>query len=159
MVQVQIQLLSHNATAPKRGSTGAAGYDLFAAASGVIPAHGRALVATDLTFVIPPDHYGRVAPRSGLAVRFGIDVGAGVIDSDYRGHVSVLLFNTGDAPFAYQLGDRIAQIVFERISTPDIEVVDALPDVTARGAGGFGSTGGFSAAVPPEAAAEMGPLA
>ena len=153
---VRVRLLSAFATAPKRGSSGAAGFDLFASSAGVVPARGRALVPTDISIAIPADCYGRVAPRSGLAVRLGIDVGAGVIDSDYRGALSVLLFNTDDADFAYGVGDRVAQLVIERISTADVEVVETLDD-TERGAGGFGSTGGFSAAS--SSAAEMGPLA
>jgi dUTP pyrophosphatase len=87
---------------------------------------------------------GRVAPRSGLAAKHSIDVGAGVIDYDYRGPVKVILFNLSDADFAIKQGDRIAQLVLERIHTPDVVVVEKLAD-TVRGAGGFGSTGGFSA--------------
>jgi dUTP pyrophosphatase len=87
---------------------------------------------------------GRVAPRSGLAAKHSIDVGAGVIDYDYRGPVKVILFNLSDADFAIARGDRIAQLVLERIHTPDVVVVEKLAG-TVRGAGGFGSTGGFSA--------------
>ena len=81
-----------------------------------------------------------VAPRSGLAYKKGIDVGAGVIDEDYRGEVGVILFNFGEEDFEVAPGDRIAQLILERIATPDVEVVSDL-DATDRGAGGFGSTG------------------
>ena len=83
---------------------------------------------------------GRIAPRSGLAVKHSIDTGAGVIDSDYRGQVKVLLFNHSEVDFEIKEGDRIAQLVLERIYTPEILVVDELEE-TIRGAGGFGSTG------------------
>lgn len=107
---------------------------------------------------------GRVAPRSGLAAKHSIDVGAGVIDADYRGPVKVLLFNLGETDFAINEGDRIAQLIIERVSdstsclmcitndgqiyTPEVLVVEQLPD-SVRGAGGFGSTGGFANMIPP----------
>ena len=81
-----------------------------------------------------------MAPRSGLAVKHGIDVGAGVVDYDYRGPLGVVLFNFGQEPFEVKAGDRIAQLVLERIVTPAVEEVEEL-DSTERGAGGFGSTG------------------
>lgn len=83
---------------------------------------------------------GRIAPRSGLAVKHSIDTGAGVIDSDYRGQVKVLLFNHSEVDFEIKEGDRIAQLVLERIYTPEILIVDEL-EGSIRGAGGFGSTG------------------
>ena len=85
---------------------------------------------------------GRVAPRSGLAVKHSIHTGAGVIDADYRGEVRVVLFNFSDIDFEVKEGDRIAQLILERIYTPEIEVVPVLEE-TIRGVGGFGSTGGF----------------
>lgn len=83
---------------------------------------------------------GRIAPRSGLAVKHFIDTGAGVIDSDYRGQVKVLLFNHSEEDFEINEGDRIAQLVIERIYTPQVVVVEELEE-SVRGAGGFGSTG------------------
>lgn len=105
-----------------------------------MPAHGKALIPTDISMAIPSGYYGRVAPRSGLAVKHFIDVGAGVIDEDYRGPLGVVLFNHSQNDFAVKKGDRIAQLLLEKIATPDIEVVEDL-DETERGAGGFGSTG------------------
>jgi dUTP pyrophosphatase len=93
-----------------------------------------------LAIAIPEGHYGRIAPRSGLAVKNFIDVGAGVIDMDYRGPVGVVLFNHSGDDFHIKQGDRIAQLIIEKISNPQIVEVDDL-DATARGAGGFGSTG------------------
>lgn len=83
---------------------------------------------------------GRIAPRSGLASKHFIDTGAGVIDADYRGQVKVLLFNHADADYEVKEGDRIAQLVLERIVTPEVEEVKELEE-SVRGAGGFGSTG------------------
>lgn len=95
---------------------------------------------TDLAVEVPAGCYGRVAPRSGLAAKHHIDVGAGVIDEDYRGNVGVVLFNHGAEPFVVQRGDRIAQLICERCVLPELLEVDSL-DETQRGAGGFGSTG------------------
>lgn len=83
---------------------------------------------------------GRIAPRSGLAAKHMIDTGAGVIDADYRGQVRVLLFNHGETDFEVKEGDRVAQLILERIYTPEIQVVEELEE-SVRGAGGFGSTG------------------
>ncbi|KIX05092.1 deoxyuridine 5'-triphosphate nucleotidohydrolase [Rhinocladiella mackenziei CBS 650.93] len=135
-----IKKLSPDATTPTRGSAFAAGYDLYASKSITIPSRGKALVSTDLSIATPEGTYGRVAPRSGLASKHFIDTGAGVIDADYRGEVKVLLFNHGNVDFEVNKGDRIAQLVLERIYTPDIVEVEALEE-SVRGAGGFGSTG------------------
>lgn len=114
--------------------------DYYSAYDCVIPARGKAVVKTDIQVELPEGCYGRVAPRSGLAVKNFIDVGAGVIDEDYRGNVGVVLFNHSEVEFAIAKGDRIAQLICERIFYPTIEEVKDLSD-TKRGAGGFGSTG------------------
>ena len=98
-IALRVQRLSANAQLPIRGSKHAAGYDLCSAKACTIPAGGRLVVPTDLSIAVPEGTYGRVAPRSGLAVKHGIDVGAGVIDQDYRGPVGVVLFNFGEHPF------------------------------------------------------------
>lgn len=139
-LSLRIKLLSEHGRAPQCASPGAAGYDIFSAQETTISARGRALIATDISLDIPAGHYGRVAPRSGLALKYGIDVGAGVIDSDYRGPLGIVLFNFGDADFAIKRGDRIAQLLIEPIAKPAIAVVTEL-DATGRGHGGFGSTG------------------
>jgi len=90
--------------------------------------------------IIPSGHYGRIAPRSGLAYKSMIDIGAGVIDSDYRGEVKVLMINSSNVEFQVTKGMRIAQLILERASTPDIIEVGSL-DETERSNGGFGSTG------------------
>ncbi|KZV64081.1 dUTP diphosphatase [Peniophora sp. CONT] len=136
-----IKRLSEKAKLPTRGSALAAGYDLYSAEEKVIPARGKALVDTQISIAVPAGTYGRVAPRSGLASKFMIDTGAGVIDADYRGVVFVLLFNLSEQDFTVKEGDRIAQLIIEKIQTPEVLEVEDL-DATLRGAGGFGSTGG-----------------
>ena len=135
-----MQRLSNNAALPKRGTEGADGYDLCAAQSCTIPAGGKGLVKTGISIQFPTGLYARIAPRSGLALKKFIDVGAGVVDADYRGEVGVVLFNHGDQDFEVKMGDRIAQLILEKISTPAVEEVSGL-DETVRGSGGFGSTG------------------
>lgn len=139
---LRVYLRSDKATLPVKGSEWAAGYDIFSSAPGVIPAHGQGLIDTDLTVCVPYGTYGRIAPRSGLAVRNGILTGAGVVDADYRGEVKVLLFNHSDKDFHVEAGDRIAQLVLERIVNADIVAITAEEvDNTARGEARFGSTG------------------
>lgn len=136
---LQVRLLSSHATAPFRASEGAAGYDLYSAYDATIPSRNRLLVKTDIAISIPSNCYAQVASRSSMAMKM-IDIGAGVIDADYRGNVGVILINHGDIPFEVKKGDRIAQLILHRIETPVVSVVDELT-VTDRNEGGFGSTG------------------
>jgi len=138
--RLHFKRLHDDARLPTRGSAGAAGLDLYAVERIVLEPGGRAAVRTGLAVAIPRGFYGRVAPRSGLAVRHGIDVLAGVIDSDYRGEILCALVNHGDAPFEIEPGARIAQFIIEAIATPEPAWADDLEE-TQRGAGGFGSTG------------------
>ncbi len=139
---LRVARLTPDSKIPVRSSALAAGMDLFSATSGVVSKRSRALFPLDIAIQLPPGTYGRIAGRSGLALKWGIDVAAGVIDADYRGPVGVVLVNNSDEDFAVQPGDRIAQLILERIAMPKIVEVDAdgLSD-TRRGAGGFGSTG------------------
>ncbi|ORY19476.1 dUTPase-like protein [Clohesyomyces aquaticus] len=114
-MQLQVQFLSDKATAPTKGSAFAAGHDLYSARDIVIPARGRARVDTDISIAVPAGTYGRVAPRSGLAAKHGIDTMAGVIDADYRGQVGVILANLSDTDFEVKVGDRIAQLIVEKV--------------------------------------------
>ena len=135
--------LTETSRVPTRGSVEAAGDDLYCDDEETrIEPGGRKLVSTGISIEVPSGTYGRIAPRSGLAVKQGIDVGAGVVDKDYRGEVKVLLYNFGDEPFLARRGDRIAQLVLEMIKTPYVaEVTQHAMTSTERGAGGFGSTG------------------
>ena len=125
---------------PTRGSAHAAGLDLCSIEQVTLAAGARAAVRTGLSVAIPEGFYGRIAPRSGLAVNYGLDVLAGVIDSDYRGEIVCALVNHGRETFVLAAGQRIAQLIVEAIITPEPAWADSL-DETARGASGFGSTG------------------
>lgn len=124
---------------PRRGSALAAGLDVCSIEDVELQPKQRATVRTGLAVAIPPGFYGRVAPRSGLAAKNGLDVLAGVIDSDYRGEIGCVLYNTGDEVIALPAGSKICQLVVEQIITPEAAWVIDL-DETARGAAGFGST-------------------
>src|SRR6185312_986682 len=142
---LKVKRLHPDAILPVRGSKGAAGYDLFSASEEtIICAHGKATIDTNLSIKVPSGYYGRIAPRSGLAQKNFIDVGAGVIDEDYRGAVKVLLFNFSVEEFCVKKGDKIAQLILEKIATPEVLEVDEL-DQTERGDKGFGSTGSNAA--------------
>ena len=137
---LKVQKLSNNTALPKRSTDGAAGYDLCASQDCTIPIGGKGLVKTGLSISFPVGLYASIAPRSGLALKKFIDVGVGVVDSDYRGEVGVVLFNHGDQEFEVKMGDKIAQLSLEKIDTPPVEEVQDLDD-TVRGSSGFGSTG------------------
>jgi len=121
-----------------------AGVDLYAAVEteAVIDAGTWKLVPTGIALAIPEGYEGQVRPRSGLALKHGIGMlnGPGTIDADYRGEISVILFNFSDRPFPIRRGDRIAQLVFARLEKAAFVKVDALSE-TVRGTGGFGHTG------------------
>ena len=139
-LQLQVKKLNPKALLPVKGSENAAGYDLHAIEASVVPARGQAMIGTGLAFGIPVGNYGRVAPRSGLAAKNSIDVLAGVIDSDYRGELKVILANFSDKDFQVEEGMRIAQLIIEKYTLTSLTEVETLDD-TVRGAGGFGSTG------------------
>ena len=140
MSKIYFKKLHDEAVVPTRGSEFAAGLDLSSVESVVIEPGDRAIVATGLAVIIPNGTYLRIAPRSGLAAKHGIDVLAGVVDSDYRGEIKVILVNFAREPFAVMPGERIAQAILEQCVIADVETVDELTD-TDRGAAGFGSTG------------------
>ncbi|XP_063931538.1 uncharacterized protein LOC135143578 isoform X1 [Zophobas morio] len=139
-IKLKVQRLSAQATLPVRATEFSAGYDLFSSSDIVVPAKGKELIKTDIAIAIPPNCYGRIAPRSGLAWKLSVDVGGGVVDADYRGPLGVILFNHGEKDFSIKRGDRVAQLILEKIITPTVEEVSEL-EPTARGSGGFGSTG------------------
>lgn len=139
-MEIKIKLLSEVGKIPTKGTDFSAGYDLYAAENGEIDPLKRCLIKTNISIAIPKGYYGRIAPRSGLAYKNGIDVMAGVIDSDYRGDVGVILYNTGIEVFSFNRGDRIAQLVIEKCHKADWVQVDDLSD-TDRGDGGYGHTG------------------
>jgi dUTP pyrophosphatase len=141
--ELRFQRLDDGSTLPTRAHEGDAGLDLHSAESATIAPGRRASVGTGLAVAIPPGFVGLVTPRSGLALRHGIALvnAPGVIDSGYRGELRVLLLNT-DAELAFEIapGDRIAQLLLVPVAIPE-PVEAASLDETARGAGGFGSSG------------------
>jgi dUTP pyrophosphatase len=142
-VTLRFRRLSAAARPPAQAHEGDAGYDLHAAEAATIGPGERASVGTGIAVAIPEGHAGLVVPRSGLAMRHGISVvnAPGLIDSGYRGEVRVLLLNTDRTePFSVEPGDRIAQLVLVAVETGGLEEVAELEE-TARGVGGFGSTG------------------
>ncbi len=125
-----------------RGSEHAAGYDMFASESKIVYPHNRQLIKTGVSIAMPPHMCALVTPRSGTALKRGITVGnaPGLIDPDYRGEIGVIVQNHSDEPFNITIGDRVAQLLFVPFFTPNFIQVESL-DETARGVGGFGSTG------------------
>jgi dUTP pyrophosphatase len=140
---VQIVNKSNNPL-PAYATAGAAGLDVraFIAAPVVLAPLQRQLIATGIFMEVPPGYEAQVRPRSGLALQRGLTClnSPGTIDSDYRGELKVLLVNLGDVPQQIESGERIAQLVFQRIEPVQWQQVDTLTD-TARSGGGFGSTG------------------
>ncbi len=143
-VTIEVLTLPHGRglNLPARATAGAAGADLVAAEEATIAPGGVHAVATGIALAIPEGYEGQVRPRSGLALKHGVTVlnAPGTIDADYRGEVKVILINHGREPFRIARGDRIAQLVVAPVSASRFERVEALTD-TARGSGGFGSTG------------------
>ncbi len=137
---IKIKKLHPAAQLPARGSQLAAGADLCCVEAFTLEPGERKLVPTGLAAEIPPGFYGRVAPRSGLAVKHGIDVLAGVIDADYRGELKVPLINLGQQSVSFAAGERIAQLIIESAAMCDYTWTEELAD-TERAEGGFGSTG------------------
>jgi dUTP pyrophosphatase len=132
--------LHPDAIIPKQQREGDAGYDLHAAFDGILHVGSRLAIRTNIACAIPQGYVGLIKGRSGLALKHGIQVLGGVIDSNYRGELVVLLHNTGSQNFYFKADDRIAQLLVVPIHTLGEEVVDELPD-TSRGSQGFGSSG------------------
>lgn len=141
MSSLLIKLLHQDAIMPCRQSKMAAGYDICCIEDVTLMPFERKLVSTGVSMTVPENTYGQLAPRSGLSVKHGIHVMAGVIDRDYTGEVKVLLYNTSSTTeVSIKSKERIAQLILKRIETPEVIEVDEL-ETTLRGTGGFGSTG------------------
>lgn len=139
VVTVRFQRLSERAVAPAIRQAGDVAADLHAAAGAVVPARGRALVATDLALELPEGFRARIHSRSGLSLRHGIEAGAGLIDNAFRHPIGVLLYNFSDEDFTVRPGDRIAQICIERYHEPRFVEAERV-EATERTAG-WGSSG------------------
>ena len=149
-IELRVMRLPHGADLPLPDyqSLQAAGIDLLAATPSaqpvVIAPGGRASIPTGIAIALPPGTEAQVRPRSGLARQYGVTVlnTPGTIDADYRGEIQVILINHGSEPFRVERGSRIAQLVIAHVARAQLREVESLDD-TARGAGGFGSTGGI----------------
>ena len=139
-MKIPFERLHEGATLPTRGTEFSAGLDIYATQCHTIWPECSAVIPTGLAVSIPEGCYGRIAPRSSLAIRFGLNVHAGVIDSDYRGEIKVCLINHGSKVYEVKPGDRIAQLILERCLIAEPEFMGVL-EHTERGIGGFGSTG------------------
>ncbi|MBP9669117.1 MAG: dUTP diphosphatase [Candidatus Pacebacteria bacterium] len=140
MKNVEVVKLVPEARIPVRSHEMDAGLDLFAYVAQSIPPQGRAVVGTGIAVALPRGYAGLVWGRSGLAHRHGISVLAGVIDASYRGEWKVVLLNTEQVPFTIAPGDRVAQVLIQRVELCSFVEVAELP-LGARSTGGFGSTG------------------
>ena len=150
-VQVLIKRLDPDLPLPERSHPGDAGADLYAAADVELAPGQRVVVPTGVAIALPDGYAAFVHPRSGLAARHGVTIvnAPGTVDAGYRGEIRVTLLNTDtDSPVRFQRGDRIAQLVVQRVERPVFHEVETLPG-SARGDGGFGSTGGHAAAAEP----------
>jgi len=136
---LRIMKLSDKATTMTKGSRFAAGHDICGLTEGLVPAKGQTMVDTGIAIGLPEGTYGRLAARSGMASKMGIAVGGGVIDADYTGEAKVILRNHGEADCMFKAGDRIAQLIIEKIANADAIEVDNL-GVTERGKMGLGSS-------------------
>jgi dUTP pyrophosphatase len=139
-VNVRIKRLNEDAVIPQYQTEGAAGFDLHASHSVVIPVGEHRLIKTGIAVELPPDFEMQIRSRSGLALKHGIQAHVATIDNDYRGEIGVILFNFGGQPFKVEKGDRIAQAIIAKFEKAQFTVVEVL-SVTARGNGGFGSSG------------------
>tara|TARA_Y100001936_G_scaffold20231_1_gene17281 strand:- start:20575 stop:20997 length:423 start_codon:yes stop_codon:yes gene_type:complete len=138
---IKVKLLNESASVPTKAHSSDAGWDLYAShTSQPVYPHKRRLISTDISIAIPDGYCGLIWPRSGLSVKKGIDVLAGVIDSGYRGEIKVCLLNTSDQIVHVHPGDRIAQLIIQKVEDVEFLEVDDLDD-TDRGEGGFGSSG------------------
>jgi len=137
--RVRVKKLSAEARVPMKGTPRAAGHDLYANEGTDVPARGQAIVGTGIAIGLPHDTYGRIAPRSSLAVKHRLMTNTGLRDSDYRGAVKVVLANLGDQPYRVGKEDRIAQLIIEKFDNRELQEVTQLDD-TDRGDQGFGSS-------------------
>ena len=137
---VNVRKLSDKATEPTKAHTQDAGWDLYASEDCTIKPKERDVISTGISLEMPSHFAGLIWPRSGMSVKHGADVLAGVVDSGYRGEIMVCLYNTGDKNLQVKRGDRIAQIIFQDVPEVGITVIDSLGS-SQRGSDGFGSTG------------------
>ena len=140
METLKVKKLTDNARIPRKGLPGAAGYDLYSAYEYCITPGSCIKVQTDIAVKVPKGCYGRIAPRSSLALMHSISIEGGVIDPDYIGNIGILMRNQGKTAYNVKKGDRCAQLILEKIQVVELEEVEVLQE-TMRGTQGYGSTG------------------
>lgn len=138
MDKLKVVLKTSESTIPLRGTVGSAGYDICSCSDGSVDPNSRSVVDSGIIVEIPKGYMGLIAPRSSMALK-GIDIGGGIIDSDYRGNIGIILINSTDEVFHYRKNDRIAQLILIPIYTPDVVEAKHLNSTSRNG--GFGSTG------------------
>jgi dUTP pyrophosphatase len=142
---LRVQRLHPDAVVPKRATSGSAGYDLYAPKDVFLKAKARETIFIGIRLWLPEGTYGRIAPRSGLAIRYGISSMGGVVDIDFRQEIAVILINHGDENHYINKGDRIAQLILEKIKTPAVLEVSAsemaMAAIEEEEHKGFGSSG------------------
>ena len=136
---LQVVKITDKATLPSKAYRNSAGHDLYSAYDYKIPAQGKEKIMTDIRVKVPEGTYGRIAPRSGPAMQNHISIGAGVVDEDYTGNLSILVFNLSNSEFDIKAGDSVAQLICEKIALPTLIEVTSLTQ-TERGEKGFGSS-------------------
>jgi dUTP pyrophosphatase len=137
---LRFKKLDDRAKLPSRGSSSSAGLDITSIEEITLRPNERLVARTGLAVAIPKGYYGRLAPRSGLASKLGLDILAGVVDADYRGEIGCIVYNTSNEIVHLPAQTKICQLIIEKIITPAAAWSDDLSE-TDRGAGGFGSTG------------------
>lgn len=137
---IQVKLLTENSKAPTRNTPTDAGLDLYASEEVLINGREWKAISAGISISIPDGYYARIAPRSGLAYKYGLDVFAGVVDSGYRGEIKVIIYNAGEKNYLINAGDKIAQLIIEKCYLWNTLIVDELNE-SSRGERGFGSSG------------------
>lgn len=139
-MKIEVKKINPEAKLPERAHESDAGLDLFSTEEGVIPKKEKMVFGTGIAMGIPEGYVGLIWDKSGLAAKAGLTCLGGVIDAGYRGEIFVTLANLGDADYTVTKGQKIAQLLIQRVKLPTLEEVDEL-DATERGEKGFGSTG------------------
>jgi dUTP pyrophosphatase len=138
---LQVKLLDKEAKPPARATKASAGYDIFALECGSILPRSKHTIRTGIAIRLQEGTYARIASKSGLSAKKSIEVGAGVIDADYRGEILVILYNHSDKPFSYNKQDKVAQLIVEKYYSPEVEIIEDFGEEDLDRFGGFGSTG------------------
>ena len=136
---LQVVKITDKATFPTKAYRNSAGHDIYSAYDYKIPPQGKEKIMTDIRVKVPEGTYGRIAPRSGPAMQNHISIGAGVVDEDYTGNLSIVVFNLFNSEFDIKAGDSVAQLICEKIAHPTLIEVTSLTQ-TERGEKGFGSS-------------------